>query len=129
MPIMHVDDTSLRVDRKNQWIHVCSAGDITLKFLHPKRGQEAIEDIIPRYGGVVIHDCWQSYLSYDHCGHGLKWLSLGPYEASAARNLHNCARRESKQLSEQEYKNLQKDYRNILDHGEKNYLLFLQDKR
>jgi transposase len=29
------------------------------------------------------------------------------------------ARRESKQLSEQEYKNLQKDYRNILDYGEK----------
>ena len=108
MPIMHVDETSLRVDRKNQWIHVCSAGDITLKFLHPKRGQEAIEDIgiIPRYGGVVIHDCWQSYLSYDHCGHGLKWLSfvagthlycglkwvcLGvQYEAPPARNLHNC---------------------------------------
>ncbi|MCP4749088.1 MAG: transposase, partial [Desulfobacteraceae bacterium] len=28
-------------------------------------------DIIPRYGGVIIHDCWASYLSYDHCGHGL----------------------------------------------------------
>ena len=27
--------------------------------------------IIPRYGGVIIHDCWASYLSYDHCGHGL----------------------------------------------------------
>jgi transposase len=73
MPSLHVDETSLRVDRKNHWIHVYSAGDITLKRLHPKRGLEAIEDIgiIPRYGGVVIHDCWQSYLSYDHCGHGL----------------------------------------------------------
>ncbi len=28
-------------------------------------------NIIPRYGGVIIHDCWASYLSYDHCGHGL----------------------------------------------------------
>lgn len=27
--------------------------------------------IIPRYGGVLIHDCWASYLSYDHCSHGL----------------------------------------------------------
>jgi len=73
MPSLHVDETSLRVDRKNHWIHVYSAGDITLKRLHPKRGLEAIEDIgiIPRYGGVVIHDCWQSYLSYEHCGHGL----------------------------------------------------------
>ena len=73
MPAMHVDETSLRVDRTNHWILVCSAGDITRKFLHPKRGKAAIEAIgvIPRYGGVVIHDCWASYLAYDHCGHGL----------------------------------------------------------
>ncbi|RUM93865.1 MAG: IS66 family transposase, partial [Thiothrix sp.] len=72
-PAINVDETSLRVDRKRFWIHVLSAGDITLKFLHRKRGPEAIEDIhiIPRYGGVIIHDCWASYLSYTHCGHGL----------------------------------------------------------
>jgi hypothetical protein len=27
--------------------------------------------IIPRYGGVIIHDCWASYLAYAHCDHGL----------------------------------------------------------
>ncbi len=27
--------------------------------------------IIPRYDGTIIHDCWASYLSYDHCGHRL----------------------------------------------------------
>ena len=50
-----------------------SAEDITLKFLHRKRGLEAIEAIaiIPRYDKTIIHDCWASYLSYDHCGHGL----------------------------------------------------------
>ncbi len=26
---------------------------------------------LQRYGGVIIHDCWASYLSYEHCGHGL----------------------------------------------------------
>jgi transposase len=73
MPALHVDETSLRVDKKKQWIHVYSSGDITLKFLHQKRGKEAIESIgiIPRYGGVIIHDCWSSYLSYIHCGHAL----------------------------------------------------------
>jgi transposase len=72
-PSLHVDETSLRVDKKNQWIHVYSAGDTTLKFLHPKRGKAAIEDIniIPVYGGIIIHDCWASYLSYEHCRHGL----------------------------------------------------------
>ena len=137
MPSMHVDETSLRVDRNNHWIHVCSSGDITLKFLHPKRGLEAIEEIgiIPRYGGVVIHDCWQSYLSYDHCGHGLCGSHLlreltfivdsnGYTWASNMKRLlqENCAivsKRQSKQLSEKEYKNLQKRYRNILTRGEK----------
>jgi transposase-like protein len=137
MPSIHLDETSLRVDRCNHWIHVYSGGDITLKFLHPRRGQEAIEDIgiIPRYGGVVIHDCWQSYLSYDHCGHGLCGSHLlreltfivdsnGYAWASNMKGLlqETCAivaRRESKQLSEQEYKNLQKRYRNILNSGEK----------
>ena len=72
-PAMNVDETSLRVDRKNHWIHVYSAEDITLKHLHRKRGKEAIEsiNIIPRYGGVIIHDCWSSFLSYNHCTHGL----------------------------------------------------------
>ena len=137
MPAIHVDETSLRVDRKNHWIHVASAGDITLKFLHPKRGLEAIEqiDIIPRYGGVVIHDCWQSYLSYDHCGHGLCGSHLlreltfivdsngYKWAANIKRLLQeNCAvvaKRESKQLTEKEYKNLRKRYRNILTRGEK----------
>ena len=137
MPTIHVDETSLRVERKNHWIHVSSAGVITLKFLHPKRGSEAIEEIgiIPRYGGVVIHDCWQSYLSYDHCDHGLCGSHLlrelafivdsnGYAWASNIKHLlqENCkiiAKRESKQLTDKEYSNLQKRYRNILTRGEK----------
>ena len=73
MPALHADETSLRVNRKNHWIHVYSGGEVTVKRLHRKRGCEAIDDIgiIPRYGGVVVHDCWASYLSYDHCGHAL----------------------------------------------------------
>jgi hypothetical protein len=55
-PSIHVDETSLRVDQKNHWIHVYSSGDITLKFCHRKRGREAIEaiGIIPLYGGPIM---------------------------------------------------------------------------
>ena len=137
MPAMHVDETSLRVDRKNHWIHVCSAGDITCKFLHPKRGKEAIEAIgvIPRYGGVVIHDCWASYLAYDHCGHGLCGSHLlrelvfvidanGYAWATNMKRLlqETCAKvskRKRKKLTKTEYTNLQKRFRNILTRGEK----------
>ena len=64
-PAMHVDETSIRVEQHNHWIHVCSAGDITLKFVHEKRGLEAMTaiGIIPKYGGVIVHNCWASYLS------------------------------------------------------------------
>lgn len=137
MPSCHVDETSLRVDKKKQWIHVYSSGDITLKFLHPKRGKDAIEaiNIIPRYGGVIIHDCWSSYLSYRHCGHGLCGSHLLReltfiVESNGyawARNIkrllqETCvkvSKREEKRLTDKELANLQKRYRNILTRGEK----------
>jgi transposase len=70
---INTDETSLRVDKKNHWIHVYSAGDITLRLLYQKRGSEAVKEfgIIPSYGGVIVHDCWTSYLSYEHLEHGL----------------------------------------------------------
>ena len=136
-PTVHVDETSLRVARKNHWIHVYSSGDITLKFLHPKRGREAIEaiHIIPRYAGTIVHDCWASYLAYDHCGHGLCGSHLlreltFVVEANAYRWAANIKRllqdtctlvvtRESRCLSDTEYKRLRKRYRNLLTRGAK----------
>jgi hypothetical protein len=136
-PSIHVDETSFRVNRKNHWIHVYSSGGITLKLLHRKRGKEAIVDlnIIPRYGGVIIHDCWASYLSYDHCGHGLCGSHLlreltfivDSNQYRWARNMkkllqetcRKIAKREDKCLTEKEYANLQKRYRNILTRGDK----------
>ena len=134
---MHVDETSLRVDKKNHWIHAYSAGDITLKFLHKKRGGEAIEDIdlIPRYRGTIIHDFWCSYLMHDHCGHGLcgahivreleaiiesngyKWASN--LEALLLEACKKVSKKKNKKLSEKQYAKLQRRYRNILTRGEK----------
>ncbi len=137
MPAIHADETSLRVDKKNHWIHVYSGGDVTLKFLHPKRGREAIEviGVIPKYEGVVIHDCWASYLAYDQCDHGLCGSHLlrelafivdsnGFRWAKNMKRLlqetcHKISNRESKKLTENEYKSLRKRYRNILTRGEK----------
>jgi transposase len=135
LPAIHVDETSLRVEKHNHWIHVCSGGEITLKFLHEKRGQEAMEAIgvIPRYGGVIIHDCWASYLAYEHCDHGLCGAHLlreltfiveadGYAWAKNMKRLlqQTCARvakRKRKRLSPREYAHLQKHYRNILTRG------------
>jgi transposase len=135
-PAMNVDETSLRVDKKNYWIHVYSAGDTTLKLLHRRRGTEAINalNIIPRYSGTIIHDCWASYLSYNHCDHGLCGSHIvreltGIIESNGykwavnmkALLLETCrkvSKRKKKKLSQKQYANLQKRYRNIIKRGE-----------
>ncbi len=136
-PAINVDETSFRVDKKNHWIHVYSSGDITLKFLHRKRGTEAINaiNIIPRYGGTIIHDCWSSYLSYHQCGHGLCGSHLlreltftvestGYAWATNMKRLlqeacKTVSKSKTKKLTNKAYANLQKNYRNILTRGEK----------
>ena len=133
---INVDETSMRVDKKNHWAHVYSAEEITLKFLHEKRGLEAIEaiNIIPRYSGTIIHDCWSSYLTYNHCGHGLcgshlvreLTCAIESNGYSWALNMKNLlletckkvSKRKNKKLRKIEYANLQKRYRNILTRGE-----------
>ena len=83
----------------------------------------------------MIHDCWASYLAYDHCGHGLCGSHLlreltfvvdangYAWAANMKRLLQETcvivAKRKSKKLSRGEYKNLQKRYRNILSRGER----------
>lgn len=136
-PALYVDETSLRVDKQNYWIHVYSAGDITLKFLHRRRGTEAIRsiDIIPRYLGAIIHDCWSSYLAYDHCDHGLCGSHL-LRELTFIVDAHNYAwahqmkrllqeacievsKSAEKRLSDEALARLQKRYRATLTRGEK----------
>lgn len=143
-PAMHVDETSLRVDKKNQWIHVYSSGDITLKFLHPKRGGEAINaiNIIPRYSGNIIHDCWQSYLTYHQCGHGLcgshllreltfiidsnQYVWATEMKRLLQKTCKKVSKSKSKKLTKRAYANLQKHYRSILTRGEKELPVILE---
>jgi transposase len=69
-PAMNVDETSLRVDKKNHWIHVYSAGDVTLKLLHPRRGTEAINDINNGKRGKMAksdaHNLWERLRDYEY---------------------------------------------------------------
>ena len=60
---LHVDETSLKVDKKTRWMHVATNGFVTLKFLHRKRGKEAIASfgILPVYTGTLTHDCRAAY--------------------------------------------------------------------
>ena len=137
MPVLHVDETSMRIDHKNHWLPDCGAGDLTLKFVHPKRGRAAIDDIniIPRYGGVLVHDRWASYLGYDQCDHALCGSHLlrdlkfvmDAHDHAWARRMHkllreacrDVAKHENKALSERAFRAVRKRYRTILTQGGK----------
>lgn len=92
-------------------------------------------NIIPRYSGVLIHDCWASYLSYGNCSHGLCGSHLlreltfvvdsnGYRWAKNIKSLlkEACAQvseSPEKTLTQKSYARLQKRYRNLLTRGEK----------
>lgn len=131
-PILHADETSIRIDGKNHWLHSYSAGDLTLSFRHPNRGRAAMDDlnIIPRYRGILIHDRWASYLSYDNCSHALCGSHLlrdlqfiiDSNNHAWARSMkkllketaHKLAKSKHKTLTEPEFKIVRKRYRTIL---------------
>ncbi len=130
--VIHVDETSMRVNKKNYWIHTYSCGDLTLQFIHPSRGKDAIKDIgiLDRYGGILVHDCWSPYFSYTDMLHALcvahllrelKFVedSSGSKWATNLKKLLQEAvelvqKRKSKILTRKEYQTLQRRYRNIL---------------
>ena len=136
-PALHADETGLRVDRKNHWIHILSDGEVTWKSLHRKRGTEAIDDIgiIPRYTGVLIHDCWSSYFTYTNCQHALcgahllrelafirasgdfRWARL--MMTLLRKTCHRINISDAKALPDKEYRKVRTRYRTILTQGAK----------
>jgi transposase len=72
-PVLHHDETGVRVAGKLQGVHVSSTPALTHYGVHPKRGRAATEaiGILPGFTGVSVHDGWKSYQTYTHCRHAL----------------------------------------------------------
>lgn len=71
-PVLHADETGIRFNGNNSWIHVVSNKTISFFGHHLKRGKEAMDDIgiLEAYKGTLVHDRFSSYFSYQ-CGHSL----------------------------------------------------------
>jgi transposase len=70
---VHCDETGLRVEGKLYWTHVASTEQATYLEVHPKRGQQALEEIgiLPQRQGTVVHDGYSSYAQYPDADHAL----------------------------------------------------------
>lgn len=71
-PIVHADETGIRVGTNNAWLHSLSNSERTLYHIDSKRGSEAIRKmgILREFNGVLVHDFWQAYLCLD-CDHAI----------------------------------------------------------
>ena len=72
-PLIHFDETGIRVDGKIHWGHIACTETLTHISIEEKRGKEGMDTIgiLPNYDGTGIHDCWSSYFKYDRIRHGL----------------------------------------------------------
>lgn len=71
-PVMHADETGIRVRKTLQWLHCAVTGGLTWLACHSKRGREAFEalGILAGVRGVMVHDGLAGYRQFD-CLHSL----------------------------------------------------------
>lgn len=73
VPVLHNDETPVRVHGQWHYVHVSSTERLTHYGLHRQRGATAIDaiGILPVFRGTSIHDGWKPYWHYHGCRHAL----------------------------------------------------------
>lgn len=72
--VVHADETGIKIEKENYWLHTLSSHNHTYQFVHKKRGKEALSSessIINNLTSWLVHDCWSSYFNLENVQHAL----------------------------------------------------------
>jgi len=132
-PVVHLDESGLRVQGALHWLHVASTAELTFYGVHPKRGTEAMDafGIIGACRQWVVHDHWKPYFAYQECLHALcnqhllrelKFLWEEQHEVWAQQLSHlllefHRQRQTRGEFNEGQFKRALKRYRRIVRRG------------
>lgn len=69
----NADETGINVGGKQIWLHTVSNDLWAYLYPHKNRGCEAMEEIgiLPQFKGILCHDHWKPYYTYQNCKHAL----------------------------------------------------------
>jgi transposase len=71
--ILNVDETGVRMEGKNAWLHTASNACFTYNTVSQKRGTEGTDanGVLKDFQGIAVHDSLRQYFGYDNCLHAL----------------------------------------------------------
>lgn len=140
--VLHVDETPIKVNGEQYYIHNISNDKYTLQYVSKKRGEEAIKEFnfLEKYNGILVHDHFVMYYNYGNgnaeCNvHALRYLKgvIDFTNHKWPKNLSDLLI-EMKNIKEElidlgmngisniEYENYKNRYLKILEEGKIEYL-------
>ena len=94
LPVVHLDESGLRVAGRLHWLHVACTAHLTFYGVHANRGTQAMDalGVLPHCHAWLVHDHWKPYYKYDalhalcnqHLLRELKFLAEEHHAAWAA---------------------------------------------
>ena len=97
-PVVNFDETGIRVGGKLQYLNTASTASTTCLTASSLRGKQGMDEgqVLPRYRGIAVHDCWLSYWKYEGISaHGV----CAPICCANARGFTRCTRTSSSSAS------------------------------
>ena len=139
--VLHVDETPIKINGEQYYIHNISNDRYTLQYTNKKRGETAIKEFgfLEKFNGTLVHDHFIMYYNYGNgnaeCNvHALRYLkgvsdfTEHKWSGDLSNLLMEMKKRKeqliesgSNMISDEEYKQFKNRYLEILEEGNQEY--------